>query len=107
MYLAAASRRCTPEISLRSYPVGAAASSAHFHRPPARHAPSELIRATQIARTELAARNRSVRFQALVSACPAGRRPPNTSAMPDGARHLAPMTIDLFPLRPCCVFAEL
>ncbi len=58
----AASRLRTPEISLRSCSIEAAASNAPFQRPPARQAPPELVRPTRIAQTELAAPNRYARF---------------------------------------------
>src|SRR5688572_11481714 len=52
------------EIGLRSDPSAPAASRYQLPRPPSRHAPSLLIRMTRIARTQLAARNRSARFPA-------------------------------------------
>jgi hypothetical protein len=70
-----ASRLRTPEISLRSSPVEAAASSARFQRLPTWHAPLMLIRPTRITRTELAARIASLDFRRSMSACSAGRRP--------------------------------
>jgi hypothetical protein len=81
----AASRRCTPEISLCSCPFETAASSTRSQRPQPRHAPSRLIRPPWIAGDELASENRFVRFQATHVGVRAGRR----SAEHNGNAHLA------------------
>ena len=53
-----------PEISLRSHTFDNDESSAQFECPLSRHAPTQLIRSSRIARNELAAMNRFDRFQA-------------------------------------------
>jgi len=60
-----ASRLRLPEIALRSYSVDAATSSRFLARLPSRHAPAPLTQTPRIARHELAATNRSDRFQAI------------------------------------------
>jgi hypothetical protein len=84
----AASRRCTPEISLRSCPIAAAASSTRFQRLPARQAPSQLIRPTRIAGRELADGKslRSISGDSCrrTGRSTAGRTPRQCSLLPDG-----------------------
>ena len=87
-----ASRLRTPEVSLRSCSAATAASSGRLERLQVRHEPPPAIRPPRIARSELAATNRSARLQAILigvlrrSAAPAqtGNAPAqNQSALAD------------------------